>query len=387
MLWIVFTKELRDAARDRRSIVSVAIGALIAPLLIGGMFTVSASRRRNAEEIKLPVVGAEYAPALVDWLNQQTGVEIVAAPADAEKAVRDRKEDIVLIIDKDYSKNMARALPAQVKFVFDSTRDTGRPKVTRVRTLVNQYASQLAAMRLIARGVAPAVALPLGIQDVEVSSAQERLAQLLNILPLLLVMASLTGGMQIAIDATAGERERGSLEPLLLSPVPRLALAAGKWMAAAAFGCGSVIFSMLLTVFVLRRVPWHDLGIRFRVPDADLMSLLMLVLPLALLLSAVVIFVSTFARSFKEAQGYIGMLVLLPMLPGMLAALYPLSNRPWLAPVPIVGQYALAADLLGGRPPGAALFAIAASSAVALAVGLVILSARLLKREAIIFGR
>ena len=108
----------------------------------------------------------------------------------------------------------------------------------------------MAALRLIARGVAPSIAVPVRIEEVEVSSAQQRLATLLNILPLLLVIAALTGGMQIAIDTTAGERERGSLEPLLLSPVPRVAFAAGKWLAASAFGCGAVLFSMLLTVNV-----------------------------------------------------------------------------------------------------------------------------------------
>jgi len=117
------------------------------------------------------------------------------------------------------------------------------------------------------------------------------------------------------------------------------------------------------------------------------MSLLGLVLPLALFLSAVVMFVSTFARSFKEAQGYIGMLILLPMLPGVISTLYPLSNRQWLAPIPIVGQYALAADVLGGKPPGATLYVLAGVSVLACALLLVALTSRLLKREAIIFGR
>jgi sodium transport system permease protein len=356
LTWIVLTKELRDGVRDRRSIVSALIGATLTPLLIGGMFTVIAGRGRDAQEIKLPVAGVEYAPAFVDWLKQQTGVEIVAAPADPEQAVRDRKEDVIIIIEKDFSKNMARGIPAPVKLISDGTREASRPKVTRAKELVNGYSSQLAALRLIARGVAPALASPLQVREVEVSSAQERLATILNILPLFLVLAALTGGMQIAIDTTAGERERGSLEPLLLNPVPRVALAAGKWLAASAFGCGSVLFSLLLTVNVLRRVPWHDLGIRFRVSDGDLLSLLALVLPLALFLSAVVMFASTFARSFKEAQGYIGLLILLPMLPGLLASLYPLSNRPWLAPIPILGQYALAADVLGGKPPSVAFW-------------------------------
>jgi len=351
------------------------------------MFTVIAGRGRDAQEIKLPVAGVEYAPAFVDWLKQQTGVEIVAAPADPEQAVRDRKEDVIIIIEKDFSKNMARGIPAPVKLISDGTREASRPKVTRAKELVNGYSSQLAALRLIARGVAPALASPLQVREVEVSSAQERLATILNILPLFLVLAALTGGMQIAIDTTAGERERGSLEPLLLNPVPRVALAAGKWLAASAFGCGSVLFSLLLTVNVLRRVPWHDLGIRFRVSDGDLLSLLALVLPLALFLSAVVMFASTFARSFKEAQGYIGLLILLPMLPGLLASLYPLSNRPWLAPIPIIGQYALAADVLGGKPPSVAFYVLAGASVLACAGVLVSLTSRMLTREKIIFGR
>ena len=387
LFWTVWIKELRDGLRDRRSISSVLIGTVMTPLLFGGMMTVMAGRRKSAEEIKLPVAGAQNAPALINWLKQQTGIEIVPAPADPEAAVRDRKEDVVLIIDKDFGKNMRRAVPAPVKLVIDSTRESARPKVNRVRTLVNAYSSQLAALRLLARGVAPSVAQPLGLEEIEVSSAQQKLAEMLNILPLLLVLAALTGSMQIAIDTTAGERERGSLEPLLLCPVSRGVLASGKCLAAAAFGCGSVVFSMLLTVNVMRRVPWQDLGIRFRVSDGDLLSLLALVLPLAVFLSAVVAFASIFARSFKEAQGYIGFIILLPMLPGILSTLYPLSNRPWLAPIPIFGQYALASDVLGGKTPPVAYYVLAGLSVLACAAALIALSARLLKREAIIFGR
>src|SRR5713226_6502167 len=147
LLLIVWKKELRDGARDRRSIFSLLIGAMIAPILMGVMFTIMAGRR-NADEIKVPVAGVEYAPAFIDWLKQQTGVQIVAAPADPERAVRERKEDVVLIIEKDFSKNMARAVPAPVKLISDATRDAARPKVTRVRGLVTAYSSQLAQLRL-----------------------------------------------------------------------------------------------------------------------------------------------------------------------------------------------------------------------------------------------
>lgn len=387
LAWAVFRKELLDGSRDRRSIVSLLFSAMVTPVLFGVIFTVAAERRKSADEIALPVEGVEYAPAFVDWLRQQSGITIVPPPADAEQAVASRDEDVVLIIDKDFSKNMARAVPAPVKLVSDVTRDSARPKVSRVRNLISAYSSQTGGLRLIARGVAPGVASALRIEEVEVSSSQQRLASQLSILPLLLVLAALTGGLQIAIDSTAGERERGSLEPLLLNPVPRAVLATGKWMAASLFGCCAVVFSTVLTISVLRRVPWHDMGIRFRVTDGELLSLLALILPLALFLSALVMFASTFARSFKEAQSYLGMLMLLPMLPGIISTMYPLNDRPWLAPVPVLGQYALAADVLAGKPPGVVFYVLAGVCVVACAMLFVALTARLLKREAIVFGR
>jgi sodium transport system permease protein len=383
----VARKELVDGLRDRRSLGAAVFTSLFSPLLLGFMLTSTAGSARGAEDLTLPVIGAEHAPAFVQWLGQQTGVKVVPGPANPEQAVRDRDEDVVLIIEPDFSARMGRAQTAEVKLVSESSRDRARPKITRVRGLVNGYASQLAALRLIARGVAPGLAAPIRIEDVEVSGSQARIAQILSILPLLVILAGLVGSMQIAVDSTAGERERGSLEPLLLNPVPRWVLAAGKWMAASALGCVAVIFSMVVTVTVLRRIPWHDLGVRFRVTDAELFSLLLLVLPLTLFLAAVVLYASTFARSFKEAQGYLGMLIMLPMLPGMLTTMYPLSRRPYLAPVPIVGQYSLAADLLGGEPPGALLYVVAAVTTITCAALLVALTARALTREPIIFGR
>jgi sodium transport system permease protein len=174
---------------------------------------------------------------------------------------------------------------------------------------------------------------------------------------------------------------------LLLNPVPRWAIAAGKWLAASTVGCLSVIFSMAITVFVFRRIPWHDLGIRFRVTDGELVSLLILVLPLTLFLAAVLLYAATFARSFKEAQGYLGMLMMAPMLPGLFATMYPLSRRPYLAPVPVVGQYSLAADLLGGTAPAWWLFAVAGMATIAFSILFVALTARALTRERIVFGR
>ena len=130
-VWAVFKKEILDGSRDRRSIYSLLFSAMISPLLFALMFTVAAERRKSADEIALPIEGAEYAPSLVNWLRQQSGVTIVPPPADAETAVASRAEDVVLIIDKDFSKDMDRAVPAKVQLVSDVTRDSARPNCTR----------------------------------------------------------------------------------------------------------------------------------------------------------------------------------------------------------------------------------------------------------------
>src|SRR5262245_4814959 len=96
--WVVCRKELIDASRDRRSVYSLAFGALMGPIVLGFILNRTVDRQRQSEEIRLPVVGAANAPALVEWLRQQSGIEITTGPADPEKAVRDQDEDVVLII-------------------------------------------------------------------------------------------------------------------------------------------------------------------------------------------------------------------------------------------------------------------------------------------------
>ena len=224
---VVFRKELKDWSRDRRSIITVLVSSLLAPGIIGFMFTQLASRQRQIEDVKVPVVGAANAPALIDWLKQQPGVEIVEGPSDPEEAVRTRREDVVVVIPKEFAKNFASSRPAPIRLVADGSSQNTRPKVQRVRGLFQNYSSQIGSLRLIARGVSPVVANAVTIEDVEVSSAQQRAAMLLGFIPLFVMIAAFTGAMSISTDSTAGERERGSLEALLVNPAPRGALAGG----------------------------------------------------------------------------------------------------------------------------------------------------------------
>lgn len=384
---VVCRKELRDAFRDRRSLSSILIGALLGPILVGFMFNQMASRQRSVEDIKLPVVGAEHAPALVEWIRQQGGVEITAGPTDPEAAVRDRKEDVVLIVANDFAANFRKSKPAEVKLVSDGSRQTAMPKIRRVRNLLARYSAEIGSLRLIARGVSPGVAAALAVEEVEVSSSQQRAAMILSFIPMFIVLAAFTSGMQIATDSTAGERERGSLEPLLLNPSPREAIVAGKWLAAVVSSGLGVALTVTLCLAMLRFIPLQDFGVRFRLGPAEAAGLLAGILPMCLLATAMQMYLATFAKSFKEAQSYMGMLIMIPMLPGILAAVYPLGRQPWMFPIPILGQHVLMAEVLGGKAPSAAMFALAAGSALLVAGVLLRLTTGLFRRERIIFGR
>ena len=386
-LFVVTRKELRDAFRDRRAIYSVLLGSLFGPILIGVMLNAIAGRQREVRDLTLPLVGMEHAPALVEWLRQQKGVTVVPGPADPESAVRERREDVVVIIPADYEKKFSASRPVEIRVVSDGSRNTTRPKVQRARLLLQGYASQVAALRLIGRGVSPMVVTPLQLQELEVSSAQQRAAQVLNFIPMFIVLAAFTGGMQIATDSTAGERERGSLEALLVNPAPRGVIVGGKWLAAALSAALSVAITTTLCLLLLRFIPMAELGLRFRLGPAQVGWMVAAVLPVCLLSTSIQLYLSTFARSFKEAQTYMGYLVMATTAPAVLSSVYPFASQPWMYPMPIVGQHLLAVEVLGGKTPAPWLFAASALMVLTAAMVLVRMTTRNLQSERVIFAR
>jgi sodium transport system permease protein len=384
---VVCRKELKDWSRDRRSILTAVAGTLFGPLFVAFMFNTLASRQRQVEDVRVPVVGIAHAPALVDWLRQQPGVEVVEGPADPEEAVRSRREEVVVVIAKDFVERFKASKPAMVRLVADSSSQSARPKLQRVRGLFQRYNAEVGSLRLMARGVSPVVANPIGLEDVEVSSAQQRAAQFLSFLPLFMMMAAFMGAMQIATDSTAGERERGSLEALLVNPASRTTIATGKWLAGTATAMASVLISGGLLLAIFQSIPLQDLGIRFRLGPPQLLGTLAALLPLCPFIVAAQMYLATFAKSFKEAQSYLSLLMMAQMLPGFLATMYPVTSKGWMYFVPWIGQQVMLTDVLGGKPPSASMFVASAVLSIALALIAVRGMAVLLHRERIIFGR
>ena len=386
-VWAVLRKELVDGIRDRRSVMSALIPPLMWPLMIVLMLNFIAEKRRQADDIELPIVGARHAETLVDWLKQQRGVEVVDGPEDPYTAVRDGDVKFVIVIPEDYNELFAQSKAVEVELVIDRSDDDAGVFVRRARRLLSSYSGQIGMLRLVARGVSPAVAAPIRIDEVDVSSAQQRAAMVMAFLPMFLVLATFVGGMNIAIDTTAGERERGSLEPLLVNPAPRKSIVAGKWLASVVFAWVSVLLTFVLLQQAMERAPLESLGMRFQLDAGDVGALLAAVIPLAFLASGLQVLVASFARSYKEAQTYVSFLIFVPMLPAFVMMFSPIDPQPWLAMIPLLGQHLLITEAMRGEP-GSLLVSLGAGVTVTLSgLACVAVTTRLFQREKIIFGR
>lgn len=385
-LGAVFKKELRDHLRDRRSIVGVLAGALLGPILFGVMFTVIAQWNRQDKPLIVAVSGRANAPGLIAYL-ERSGATLTDAPADYEQRVQDGKLDVALVIPDDYAKTFRSGRSATVKVVSDSSRNSARANVRRLQLLLSSYSGGLAAQRLLVRGVLPELAAPVVIDDVDLATPQRLAATLLNIIPVFLVIACFMGGMSVAIDATAGERERGSLESLLLHPVQRGQLVIGKWLTTVLFSAAMVIIALAAFIVIARRVPLQHLGVKISFEPGTVGLMLLAVVPLVLLAGAAQMFVATFARSYKEGQTYLQLLLLLPTVPAALVAIAPIETSTWMFAVPVLGQELLLSKLMRAEALSALPFALGMASSGLLTALVLFGTSRLLADERIIFGR
>lgn len=386
MTLAIFRKELKDHLRDRRSILSGLIMPVLGPLLLLLMFTLMASWMREDRPLLVPVAGGQNAPNLIAFL-QRAGAIVETAPADYEAQVREGKLDLALAVPDDYGKEFGAGRSAPVQLIADSSRNKSRPQVLRARRLLEVYVRRMSALRMIARGVSPTLVAPLDLTDVDLATPEKTAANVLSVIPLFLLMAVFVGGLHLAIDATAGERERGSLEALLVNPVSRGAVVVGKWLAVVAATVAAVLISLAGFKLAIARVPLQDLGVKFHLGLPEALGLLAACLPLCLFAAALQMTLALFARTFKEAQTYLSLLMLVPILPATFLSLQPIKSTLWAMLVPVLGQTLLMSDVLRGERAPAGWFALAALATGACVAALLAWAARLLRSEKIVFGR
>jgi sodium transport system permease protein len=347
----VYRKEMRESLRDRRVLLNaLLLGPLLGPIFFTMILRITIGIELDRADKPLPVVvvGAERAPNLIEALKQQ-GLIPKPAVADVDAAVRAQRIPVALRISDTYATDWEAGRPAQVEIVYDSSQRGGGSQVERLRGMLRYYERRTAVMRLIARGLAPTVGTPLVIADRDQATPQARGALLFAMLPYFLILTCFIGGMWLAIDSTAGERERQSLEPLLANPVPRAQILLGKLGACATFSFTSLTLGLIAFVTAAHFLPTQRLGMTLNVGPRDIATILPIMVPLVLLIVITQMLVSAFAKSNREAQTYLGLLQLIPVIPSILLAVTPFNPLPWMYSVPLLGQQLAITQTLRGE--------------------------------------
>ena len=348
--WIVLTKEVTDALRDRRTLLRLLVPAvLMGPLLLLALSSLISSLEARAERREVMVVGIEHAPSLRNYLERQT-YTIKSAPADYEAQLRaTRLLEPVLVIGKDFEEALRTGERPTVEVVSDSANQRAGAGVPTLARLLQGFNRERATLSLALRGVSTDLLQAVDVQERDLASAQARAARITGIIPMFIIMAVLYGALTAALDSTAGERERSSLEPLLMNPVQHFALVLGKWGAVALLGMAVALLANLSFVPAQWLLRSDSLQAMFQFGWYELLVFLLLQLPLAAGLGAVLMALAIRSKTFKEAQAGSALVVTMVGLAPIVSVLNPGGDAPWYLWVPGLAQNTLMLLVLKGE--------------------------------------
>ena len=383
----VCKKELTDHLRDKRTatmicILSIAMG----PIMLFGMSYFISSIEKKAEAREVYVQGKGNAPQLVNYFARQD-ITLLEPKADFRELVKTGKHDPVLVIPGDFQEKFPLGSSA-VELVYDDTRqDSGNVSVGVLRRLIRGFNNEVTNQRLMARGVSPLIGRVVEVRDINMGTAAQRAAQILFMIPFITLIVCVTGCTAIAIDMTAGERERGSLEPLLMNPVARGALITGKWLAVGIYGFGVVALTLAGFWLTLKFLPMPKLESVLSITGMQFLGFGVTMLSFAPAMGALQMLIATYGRTFKEAQTYVSYLITTISMIPMIIIFGQIKDSTWQLFVPMLGQQMVITRILRGDPVEAMHFLIPFAVNSAIAATAIFLMSKLLTKEKIIFGR
>jgi sodium transport system permease protein len=359
---IVFLKEFRETLRDKRSLGLLALFTLMYPVMLGLILNQQIKRATKPERegIELAVINARQAPNLMAQLKQKNISVQPMGPMDEEKItelLRARKVVALLRISDQYAENYQAMRPARVELWFDSASDNG-PRQRDIEEVLHAYSTSVASARLLAHGVSPATVSPVQLQRYDTGSNAARSAGLIGSILGFLFFPAFICGLSAAVDSTAGERERRSLEVLMAQPARAWELVVGKWLAAGSLAVIGITLELILAHAILSWLPLEEIGMSWRVTTADLTMVCIASIPLSLFAAAMQIAVAMNAKSFKEAQSVLSFVLLVPMIPGIAVPMLELKTTLWMYAVPMLSNQTLLREIAKGEAIGALPFVL-----------------------------
>lgn len=382
----VFRKEVLENVRDRRTLMSALFFApLFGPILFAVIIKLSlASQISDLDQmLVVPVTGAQHAPNLIAFLTRNN-VDVLPVDGDPQTLVKDGAHELVLVIVPEYAERFVQGRPAPVQLVADNSNTRDRKSVARVQGLLYAYERQIARLRLQARGVNPLLVSPIALRDVDVSTREGRAILVLGMITYFVLFAGLMGGMYLAIDATAGERDRNSLESLLSLPVPRSQLMVGKIAATALFMLASVAISIAAFYFGIKIVPLERLDMSANFDALVAVKIFLVLVPFVLFGAGLMMVVATFTKTHKEAQTYLSVLLAVPTVPIIFAAVLGLRPSTALMTVPSLAQHLMITNILKDEPIAWSWLVVSTLATGAIGLVLCYLATSRYRRESIL---
>lgn len=329
-VWITFTKEVKDISRDKRTLLTnLLVPIILMPVLFalmgGGMqkmekditenITVALSQESNTEEIRNMI---EH-----DILAEYPNIKLVESPEDPIEAIRNDEMRFVLDVEKDYASRLEEGIPYSITVIYDQSDTKSSGSYGILAAAIDKYNQRIVQERLIELGINPQILEPVHL--VQSNAADENSSgnlMLMMILPMLASILIAVGGIPAATDLVAGEKERGTFEPLLTTQAGRLSILLGKYMTVTLFSILSVIAQLIGVMiggiispgFLTMGEVGGDLS--FSIPIPALVLTILITITLGMVFSAIQLAISTYAKSFKEAQTYLSFLIFVAMIPG-----------------------------------------------------------------------
>ena len=368
-------KELLDAVRDKRSVMAGLYYAFFTPVLLAVVLTAVINKATNPEDIEITITNGIEASNLVNYLSDR-GISQGDDP--------DKLKNIELVISTDFSKQLNRAEPAEVTLIADQSEDSLRTAIARIKRALGSYSSEMVSLRLISRGINPNIINPVKVHIQDQATAVSKGGQIMGVMTMLMILSVFVAGMNLAIDTSAGERERNSLALLLSHPVSVLQLVMSKTVAVSIFGMLGLILTIIVSKFVYPFVPWQELGFSVDIAGSFVLGALLAGFSVAIFAASMQLFVSFMAKSFKEAQTYISFVMFVPIAMSYAATLdFAVEELRW---APVSGQLQALIDLAKGKEIPLLQLAVSCLSTLVISLALIFGMERLLKSEKIVFG-
>ena len=384
LLW----KELTDGLRDRRALLTMLItGVAMGPIALLFMANYVAGLEQKSTAKQVMVDGLDRAPPLANYFAR-AGITPVAPPPDYAARIADGTlQDAVIVIPADFVARYERADSIDVRLLFDDSRTAAQPSVRLADAALRAFSRETGVVRAIARGIGPQLLNPVNVERINVATPKQQAAFLLSLIPIFGLLGAVVGTLSVALDTTAGERERGSLEPLLMNPVPLSALVLGKWAMVALFGAAIVVLTFGGFAIATQLVSSTKLASLFTFGLPQFAGFVATCMPFAAMVGALLMTIATFGRTYKEAQTYASYVVLVVSFVPMATTFASLGDARWHLVVPALGQQVVMGRILRGDVLGPADYLLPLASAVLVTAACLTLLTRIIRREAIVFGR